>query len=72
MCGFWGEGILAEATYERKVRRAGWLIPAKMLEGMIGNEAKEVRGDRSFRMRPPTGLPATKIELLHPRPSPDS
>lgn len=68
----WGKGILAQGTHERKPRRAGWLIPAKAPEGMIGNEAKEVRGDRSFRMKPSTGLPATKIDLLHPRASPDS
>lgn len=40
------------------------------LEGVI-HEAKEVGGDRSFRMRPQTGFPATKIEMLHPKASPE-
>lgn len=36
--------------------RAVWLSPVSELERVIRDEAREVRGDRPFRIRPQTGL----------------
>lgn len=52
-----------------KVRRAVWLSPVSELEGVIGDEASEVRGDRPFRMSPHLACQRTGVEAFHPRSS---
>lgn len=50
--GFGGKDILGEGNGGEEGEVAIWLIPVSELEGVTGDEAREVKGDRSFRMNP--------------------